>query len=257
MTQLPPEILSQVFAATESIEAVLALSQTCKLLNSIWTLDKEPISKSVLPLSLPSFELAQNLVWLNRSTTDVDPEPAFNKSILSTAHEAALALTLFTENLAKPYGKTPFFFPRRVTPPYLLKTERLRFIHAYQTAKFLVVCPKESRYAELLTRALQQLSLHVYFHVRDTATWLSRITYHGYRHRWSEDSSEELYNLISLEAKEWWEDAAATIDELYHHHPAIEEKRALYACGYPEMNPEGIFTLFDQCQDEMVEINAA
>ena len=257
LTQLPGEIVCQIFAATNSIQTILTLTRTCRLFTEVWNINKESICRDVLPASLPSYSEARELAQIELEIQCVSGE-SVNTRVLNHAREAEYALKLFIENFVKPHGDNGrFFWPRRLQPPFMSKSERLRFVHAYHITKALVLCSSSPKHRQAQAYILQQIPVHPYFHVRDAARWLSSVCDDEYRNRWLDRSpanhSEQLYSGVPPKTRSWWKMAHSKIDALFYEHPAISAKRETYGCACPEWNPEGIFTLFDHCQDEIVE----
>ena len=253
LTDLPGEIICDIFAATASIETALRLARTCRRLNNTWLTYRDTICMTLLPECLPAYDLAQSAAQLRSSSRDHTKVETHTVSVLDQGREAGLSLLLFIEDFVKPWGKTGFFYPRRTAPPYLSKSERLRYLHAYQLTKSLILAAKSKEHHEFLTSMLQSLSAVTYFNVRDVAEWLANVVSHDYRTRWPRTDSGPFFERLSNEDIAWWRSADADIFEILFNHPAIAKRRDNFISGYPDLNPEGKFTLFDQCQEDIME----
>ena len=141
---------------------------------------------------------------------------------------------------------------KRVSPPYLAKSERQRFIHAYCIVHLLVLSCMDRNHEANLVTSLYSIQYDVYYHV---ARWLINVCDPDSRSRRTDHKpdpksrSDILIAALAKTTQDWRLVADSTIMKLCHWHPSIMDERDDYVCGYPKWNPEGIFSLFDQCQD--------
>ena len=194
--------------------------------------------------------------------------------IFAYAREATHAVTLFGENFVKWHGRERFFWPKRREEPWMSHGERVRFLYAYHVTHLLAKASELLRQSEgadetstvsdhcdgnsgdgrRVGEVLEGLTVQQYFHVKDVSRWLKLMCDYMYRQRYGEMHVEALYRKVPMESrKTWWEEGEKRMEWVFENHTAMRERKGRFMCGYPEGNPEGLWTLFDGCQDEMVE----
>lgn len=208
---LPVDILCDIFAATNSIQISIILARSGRLLLSIWETNKEFICHDVLPASLPSYYDVHRVTKLEQSIQRGLEQPVRIR-ILQHAREARLAADIFAENFVKYYGavgRCRFFGShKRIQPPFLAKSERLRFISVYHTTQLLVICSEERSGVQRQTLAeiLKNMFVHTYFQVEKVGRWLYCVCKYENRlcrtYCYVDDRSEQLYSLVPQKTRD-------------------------------------------------------
>ena len=259
MDHLPDELICCILRATDSVQAMIALADTCHAIRSVWNNNLSFVGHAVLRESVPSYNVARQFVVAEQHNKSEGDEILTN-AILKRAQMAHLALKLFETNLVAPWGRTPFFSIHRTSAPYMSRTERSRFLQAYHILRLLVWYHQNESWKTHQWQILRDMSIHTIFHVRDVAAFVSNVYNMDYRTRWRRQDShvqletERAWARVDAQEKAWWEDADATIGAILFGNEEMRSKMDKTVIGYPAGNPEGMFALFDECQNDIREI---
>ncbi|KAM0707912.1 hypothetical protein Q7P35_004561 [Cladosporium inversicolor] len=177
---VPPELLIQIFAASDTILDALHLSATNRLLNEVWLEHQDPIIESILKPSLPAYDEAVELAFLEtrlKYSMDDPPMPSLGNCLPMLLRNAdlcvsvCLAYSLVYKDTAPP--AVSYYFLRRIS---------LGFIH-YQLGDDL--------YLELRAMSKQALEIprNLFKWLDGPSSWEEKVR-QGVRENWQRNHAD-------------------------------------------------------------------
>lgn len=177
LLELPTELLIQVFAASDTILDALHLSGTNRLLNAIWLEHSEPIIEGILEASLPAYNEAVQLAFLEirlESTESSIDNPPTLRGCLPILRNADLCASVCLAY--SPVCKDAI--PPAVSY-YILRRTALGFIH-YQL--------RDDIYLELRSMSIEALKIrhNLSDWLDEPSSWEEKVR-QGVREDWQYD----------------------------------------------------------------------